>query len=329
MKSIDHYWEGWNPVSLILLPFSLLFCLLSWLRRIAYRTGLLSRERISVPVIIIGNITVGGTGKTPLVIWLAEWLKGRGLQPGIITRGYGGKADSWPREVTVDSSASEVGDEAVLLARRSGCPVFAGPNRPDVARALLAAHPCDLILSDDGLQHYALQRDAEIVVIDGKRGFGNGLCLPAGPLRERQFRLNQVDLLVVNGEKPLRHDAFQMRVEGEKARLLADNEQQRSLSEFTGQPIEAVAAIGNPERFFSMLEAAGLRINRHPFPDHHPFVEEDLLPLQKKTVLMTEKDAVKCTPFAGKSLWYVPADARLDDGFIQQLTQIINRLCNG
>jgi len=328
LKRIEQIWHGWGPLTLLLLPLSGLYCLLVALRRLAYRLDLIPRHRLPVPVIVVGNITVGGTGKTPVVVWLARWLVDQGHSPGIITRGYGGGSAHWPRRVEPDTSAAEVGDEAVLLARRTACPVYAGPDRVASARLLLAEHACDLIISDDGLQHFALERDLELAVIDGQRRFGNGLCLPAGPLRERQARLRQVDLILNNGG-PARAGELTFRVSGE--RLLPVNRRQasRPLSELVGARVEAVAGIGNPERFFGMLESIGVKITRHAFPDHHPFGAEDLAPFAGRPVIMTEKDAVKCEDFAGDDVWFVPADAYFDENFTNQLKLLIDRLLHG
>ncbi|MCU7829487.1 MAG: tetraacyldisaccharide 4'-kinase [Candidatus Thiodiazotropha sp. (ex Myrtea sp. 'scaly one' KF741663)] len=326
MKAIQRSWQGWHPITLLLLPLSGLFCLLVALRRLAYRLGLIKAKQLSVPVIVVGNITVGGTGKTPLVIWLAGQLRRMGYKPGIITRGYGGLSDIWPCEVTENSKATAVGDEAVLMQRRAKCPVFAGPNRWEAGNALLSAHDCDFIISDDGLQHYALQRDLEIVVIDGDRRFGNGLCLPAGPMRERPRRLNKADLVIVNGNGE--EDEYSMQVGGELAVRL-DGSEERTLTSFSDEKICAIAGIGHPGRFFSMLQQAGLSAECYPFPDHHPFRVEELQALPQETVLMTEKDGVKCELFAQPDYWYVPATAKPDSGFQLAFDTMVKRLNDG
>jgi tetraacyldisaccharide 4'-kinase len=327
LKPLDHYWNGWHLLTLLLLPLSAIFCLLVTLRRRLYRWGVLGSTRLEVPVVVIGNLSVGGTGKTPLAIWLVQWLRSRGLSPGIITRGYGGQAGHWPQRVEADSPPTQVGDEAVLLSRRGGCPVYAGPDRIRSARALLSEQPCDIIISDDGLQHYAMQRDLELVVIDGERRFGNGLCLPAGPLREPASRLKSVDLVLINGNP--RPGESAMQVSGGQLLPVNGTRPPGLLADLQGREVEAVAGIGNPERFFHMLEAAGLFINRHRFPDHHPFTAEDLAAFSGKTVIMTEKDAVKCGAFANDQVWYVPADAEPDQDFVQQLEALIDRLIHG
>ena len=326
-QRIQLSWDRWGPLTLVLLPLAGLYCLIVVLRRLLYRCGLLPSARLQVPVVIVGNLSVGGTGKTPLVVWLANWLRGRGLKPGILTRGYGGQAKSWPLRVEPDTPVVQTGDEALLLRRRTGCPVYAGPDRAQAGRRLLAEQDCDILICDDGLQHYALQRDLELMVIDGERRFGNGLCLPAGPLRETRGRLRDVDLLIANGQAGLGEHPMQVSA----ARAVAVNGAlaDRPLESFAGRSVEAVAGIGNPERFFRLLESHGVRINRHSFPDHHPYRPEDLLPFTGRTVLMTEKDAVKCAAFAGDDVWFVPAEARFDKPFIQQLTLLIDRLIHG
>lgn len=323
MNAIQRSWQGWHPITLLLLPISGLFCLLAAIRRFGYRIGILKPRKLRVPVIVVGNITVGGTGKTPLVVWLAKRLMRKGYKPGIITRGYGGNSDVWPCEVTADSRASAVGDEALLLHRRTNCPVFAGPDRWETGEALLATHDCDLIISDDGLQHYALYRDLEIVVIDGERRFGNGLCLPAGPMRERHWRLNRADLIIANGNG--RNDEHTMLVNGDQA-LSLDGVMEQPLTAFKGDAVCAVAGIGHPKRFFSMLKKAGLTPECFSFPDHHKFRKEELEALPHETVLMTEKDGVKCEQFAQPGYWYVPASAKPDKGFETEFDAMVKNL---
>ena len=326
MNLIERSWDGWHLLTLLLLPLSGLFCLLVWLRRLAYRWGWLSSQRLSVPVVIVGNISVGGTGKSPLIIWMAQRLREMGLRPGIILRGYGGSAGSQPTPVTAQSRADEVGDEAVMIRRRTQCPVYVGSRRVETGRRLLAEQACDLILSDDGLQHYALERDLEIVVIDGQRRFGNGLCLPAGPLREPRGRLREADLVLVNGDATAGEPG--MHVGAEEAVSLSHGEK-RPLAGFAGETLHAVAGIGHPERFFSTLRKAGLQPQCHAFPDHHPFTRDDFQSISGQTVLMTEKDGVKCEQFAAAGFWVVPATAHPDETFQQAFESKINRLTNG
>ena len=263
----------------------------------------------------------GGTGKTPLVIAIAKLLAGRGLRVGVVCRGYRGAASRWPRKVRPDSDPDRVGDEAVLLARRTGVPVAAGPNRIAAARILFRRSKCDVILSDDGLQHLRLARDVEIVVVDGVRRHGNGRCMPAGPLREPLGRLASVDLVVVNGAG--RQDELDMRLVAGDAVNLADASLTRPLDSFRDAPVHAVCAIGHQERFFGTLEDHGLTIVRHPFPDHHPFREEEIRFPDGAPVLMTEKDAVKCERFADPRHWYVPVDAALSAALEARLLSIL------
>jgi len=278
--------------------------------------NLLRITRLPVPVIVVGNINVGGTGKTPLVIWLDELLRARGFRPGIVCRAYGGRA-RLPRPAAADDDPRLVGDEAVLLARRCGCPVWVGVHRTAAARALLAAHSdCNVIIADDGLQHYALARDIEIAVVDGARGFGNGMLLPAGPLREPPSRLNSVGVLVVNGAAlfprellPSKVPAVEMTLGGRIFYDLANPSRQAGPDCFAGKQVHAVAAIGNPQRFFNHLHELGLSFVAHPFPDHHAFTAADFAFRGDDAVIMTEKDAVKCERFCAENFWVLPVDA--------------------
>jgi tetraacyldisaccharide 4'-kinase len=277
-----------------------------------------------VPVIVVGNITVGGTGKTPLIIWLAELLKNAAYKPGIISRGYGGKSDALAQLVNENSDVNCVSDEALLIARQTRLPVVVSPSRVDAAKKLLSKFDCNIVLSDDGLQHYKLNRDIEIAVIDGERRFGNGYCLPAGPLREPIERLSSVDFIVVNGEKYADHE-FSMQLVGNAAVNLLTSEQ-KPLQAFQGIACHALAGIGNPERFFKLLELAGLSCTTHNYPDHHPFARDDIEFGDNKPVLMTEKDAVKCTDFAGEKHWYLPVKAVPEPAFGQQLLDLLIKI---
>lgn len=326
MHPIQRSWDAWHPITFLLLPLTALFCLLVWVRRLAYRLGWLKSQRLGVPVIVVGNISVGGTGKTPLIVWLAKQCLEMGLRPGIILRGYGGTAGKTPRQVTASSRPDEVGDEAVMLRRRTGCPVYVGSVRVETGRRLLAEQEVDLILSDDGLQHYALWRDLEIVVVDGERRFGNGLCLPAGPLRESPSRLQHADLVIVNGTS--RQGEHAMRIEADRAVSLSDGSS-RPLTSFDSAPLHALAGIGHPERFFASLRRAGLQPVCHPFPDHHPYTAGELQAFSGGTVIMTEKDGVKCEQFSQPGLWYVPASAEPDEAFRRTIVTMINRLTDG
>jgi tetraacyldisaccharide 4'-kinase len=263
-----------------------------------YTKGILKTCTLPVQVVVIGNITVGGTGKTPLTIWLAELLKNSGYKPGIISRGHGGKSDNWPLSVNEHSDVNQVGDEALLIAKRTQCPVIVGPSRVEAAQKLLAEFDCNVVLSDDGLQHYKLNRDIEIAVIDGERRFGNGYCLPAGPLREPTERLGSVDFVVVNGIKYADHE-FSMQFIGDIAINIKTGEQ-KHLQKFQNVSCHAIAGIGNPERFFKLLESAGLSCTTYSFPDHYAFERDDINFTDANPVLMTEKDAVKCIQIAGE-----------------------------
>lgn len=310
MSGFPEFWLRNTTRSLMLLPASWLYRVATGARRRAYQWGLFQRQRLTVPVLVIGNIFVGGTGKTPLVLWMARYLRSIGKRPGIITRGYGGQSSAWPQHVTADSDPFEVGDEPVLLAQRSGCPVVAGPDRPAAARALIDTEHCDVVISDDGLQHYALARDLEVVVIDAARGLGNGHCLPAGPLREPRRRLRSVDLLVANGGPSwLTPYYFTLRIS--RAVRIADASVERPLTDFADEQAHVIAGIGNPDRFFAAVGRYRIDTIRHPFADHHPFTTRDVHFDDDLPVLMTEKDAVKCRAFAGDRHWAVPAETVL------------------
>lgn len=310
MTGFPEFWLKNTSRSLLLLPASWFYRMVTSGRRLAYRFGLLRRERVAAPVLVIGNIFVGGTGKTPLVLWMARYLRSIGRRPGIITRGYGGQSKEWPQRVGPDSDPYDVGDEPVLLAQRGGCPVVAGPNRVEAARTLIDTYGCDVVISDDGLQHYHLARDLEIVVIDAARGLGNGHCLPAGPLREPRSRLRGVDLLVANGGPSwLTPYYFTLRIT--QAVGIADDTQRRPLTAFANEQAHAIAGIGNPDRFFAALARYGIEAIRHPFADHYPFAAKDVNFDDELPVLMTEKDAVKCRACAGDRHWAVPAETVL------------------
>lgn len=298
-----------------LLPLSWLFGLLAGLRRWLYGCGALHSCRLSVPVVVVGNLTIGGSGKTPLVLWLVRRLREQGWRPGIISRGYGGSGDQI-RSVSAASLSSLVGDEPLLLARRSGVPVFVGRDRVAAGQALLAAHPdCDVIVSDDGLQHYRLKRTVQVVVFDS-RGAGNGRLLPAGPLREPLRRLAGVDAVVWNGpaerrvEGAARHlPQFDMRLAGQRFVAISGRQSNCDADFLKGRQLHAIAGIGDPRRFFSQLKALGLEFEAHPFPDHHPYSDADLAFARHGVLLMTEKDAVKCEPLVTGEAWALPVEA--------------------
>ncbi|HMC13789.1 MAG TPA: tetraacyldisaccharide 4'-kinase [Gallionellaceae bacterium] len=322
MARIERHWYRITPLHFILLPLSLLFGMLSAIRRALYRSGILSSEKLPVPVIVVGNITVGGSGKTPLTLWLAQQLIDEGWHPGIVSRGYRSAASS-PRAVSPFDSPGATGDEPLLMAQRKLCPVWIGRNRSAAARALLDAHPeCDVILSDDGLQHYRLRRDAEIAVVDGHRRFGNGFLLPAGPLREPQSRLGEVDAVVINGGATTGKE-FNMRLHGEVFHNLLNPETTAQATDFSGMHLHAIAGIGHPERFFKHLENMGLAISRHPLPDHHRYTASDIDIGDADAILMTEKDAVKCVTFANEKCWVLRVDAQLDPALILHILRKI------
>lgn len=323
----EKIWYGRHPAGLLLVPFGFIFRAVCALRRVMYRSGLMPSYQPDVPVVVIGNLTVGGTGKTPLVIWMVKYLAQLGFKPGVVSRGYRGLAKSWPQQVRADSDPSMVGDEAIIIARRAQCPVAVGPKRADSVKALLQYADCDIIISDDGLQHYQLQRDVEILVVDGVRRFGNGHCLPAGPLREPPSRAKEVDLTVVNGI-PGRGE-FQMKTVADKLYAVNDNTRAVSFEQFYGKAVHAVAGIGNPDRFFDMLRAKGLRVEQHRFDDHHRFAAGDLVFDKDLPIVMTEKDAVKCVHFQLKDAWYLPIDIEMPEVFGHRLTSSLKEACDG
>ena len=321
MREPPDFWYEPSPLGALLAPLGWAVALFTVLRRGAYRVGMRRSRQVGCPIVVVGNLSAGGTGKTPLVIAIAKLLARRGLRVGVVCRGYRGSASRWPRQVRSDSDPNRVGDEAVLLARRTGGPVAAGPNRIAAARILFRRAKCDVILSDDGLQHLRLARDVEIVVVDGVRRHGNGRCMPAGPLREPLGRLASVDLVVVNGAA--RSGELEMQLVAGDAVSLVDAGQTRPLDSFRGAPVHAVCAIGHAERFFRTLEAHGVTIVRHPFPDHHPFREAEIRFPDGASVLMTEKDAVKCERFADARHWYVPVEAVLSSELEARLLAIL------
>jgi tetraacyldisaccharide 4'-kinase len=321
-------WYGDSPWRWPLWPLAAVYRALVRARRECYRRGWLEAIELPVPVIVVGNLSVGGTGKTPFIIWLADHLLRRGLRVGIVTRGYRGRAQHWPRSVAPDSDPREVGDEPVLLARRTRCAVAAGPDRVAAARHLLAAAPVDVLLSDDGLQHYRLARQIEIAVVDGARGMGNGLCLPAGPLREPVERLREVDAIVVNGGSWGHAGVFRARAAITSVYRVRDGAP-GTLESFAKQTVHAVAGIGNPQRFFDLLEDAGLEVDAHPLADHAELTAESLRFDDGAPVLMTEKDAVKCETFAPDSAWCVTVDLAFDADPAARLLRVVTASLGG
>jgi len=315
----------------MLRPLSWLYHLVMLTRRAGYAMRLLPSGHPGVPVIVIGNVSVGGTGKTPLTLWLAGRIRELGFVVGIATRGYGG-SDHRAHLVAPDDSPLESGDEAVLLARRSGSLVCVAARRLDAARELVS-RGCNVILCDDGLQHLALRRDLEIAVVDGARGLGNGWMLPAGPLREPAHRIGDVDLVVMNGSgSPVpgvqSGRLLRMGLEPGSAVSLVNDDQAR-LEAFRGRPVHAFAGIGNPGRFFAMLRALGLECREHAFDDHHRYEPRDFSTGDEDPILMTEKDAVKCARFADRRMWYVPVTAHLPDADAARLLGAVSARLSG
>lgn len=317
--TVPKFWEQKNVISYALLPCSLIYRGIVRLRKLYYR--LFPGKKPQVPVIVVGNITVGGSGKTPVVIYLAELLASRGYRPGIVSRGYGGKSNSYPLIIGPDSKVEEVGDEALLLARRTPFPVVVAPNRTLAVNAL--HKKCDVIISDDGLQHYALHRDIELVVIDPNLGSENKFCLPAGPLRETIARLQDVDFVIKNYNVDWTGDTYSMVMEPIVISNLRDPTITKKITEFKNQAVHAVAGIGNPKRFFQTLRQHEVQVIEHPFPDHHVFQTKDFSFQDDAHIIMTEKDAVKCQAIAEHNFWYLQVAAKLSDKFA---TQILDKL---
>ncbi|MCD6040041.1 MAG: lpxK [Gammaproteobacteria bacterium] len=310
MWDLQHHWyrRSLSWLTFFLLPFSYIFRFIVILRLFLYKHTILKIIHFPVPIIVIGNLTVGGTGKTPLVICLAHFLKAQGWRPGIVSRGSGGKKQVVPLWVDAQAEPVRVGDEALLLARHSTCPVVICIDRVAAVKELLNKTNCDVVLADDGLQHYRLGRRIEIAVLDGDRKWGNGFLLPAGPLREAPHRLNRVDFIVQQGGG---HESayFQMRLQGNEFVSIIDLHKRCALTDFNKTKIHAVAGIGNPQRFFTTLRESGLDIIEHIFPDHYLYQEKDFNFPDQLPIVMTEKDKVKCEVFADDRFWYLPVVA--------------------
>jgi tetraacyldisaccharide 4'-kinase len=317
--ALNAVWYGQDRPALWLRALSGVYAALVRLRRSAYSAGLLPSAQLRVPVIVVGNITAGGAGKTPLVMALVEALRARGFQPGVISRGYAGAHET---AIVVDehSDASAVGDEAALVFQQTRAPFVVCRDRVRAGRVLLEASAVDVIICDDGLQHYRLRRDIEICVIDGVRRFGNGHMLPAGPLREPVSRLQDVALRVCNGGQA-QPGEVPMHLSGDVLVAVADPSRQRQLRDFAGLRVHAVAGIGNPERFFAQLRSAGLDVIPHPFADHFPYAANDLDFGDDLAVVMTAKDAIKCTAFAGANCWSLPVRGQLPEAFFETVAQ--------
>lgn len=319
-SALERSWYRRRGWSLALAPLSGLYGAVVAVRRHAYARGWLRSVRVAVPVVVIGNVSVGGNGKTPLTAYTARCLCQRGLRVGIVSRGYGGQAEHYPLTVTQDVSAAQAGDEPVLLAARGDATVVVDPVRVRGAQALVAEHDVDVIIADDGLQHYALQRDVEIVVVDAERGHGNGWLLPAGPLREPRRRIDEADVVLYNGA------SGDFTVVPEAARRIDGGGRAETLASFAGQRVHAVAGIGAPQRFFDMLRGYGMMVFEHAFADHHAFTAADIDFNDDKPVVMTEKDAVKCRAWVDRRHWFVPVDVRFESAGQQRLEAALETL---
>ena len=319
---IARIWSGESPLWLLLLPLSWLYGLVSGLIRLSYKVGLKRAWRAPVPVVVVGNLTAGGNGKTPVVIWLVEQLTQRGIRVGVVSRGYGGKAERYPLLLTGQTTTAQAGDEPVLIFQRTGAPVAVSPVRSEAVQALLSQTDVQMVITDDGLQHYALARDKEIVVIDGVRRFGNGWWLPAGPMRERASRLKSVDAVIVNGGSAQAGEIPMQLRPGLAVNLVTG--ERRDVAELPN--LVAMAGIGHPPRFFSTLEACGARLlNTVPLADHQALSQAQVAGFTApgQMLIMTEKDAVKCRAFARDNWWYLPVDAELQGEQPERLLQAL------
>lgn len=325
---IERIWSGKSPLYLLLLPFSWLYGLITVVLRYSYKKGWKKSWRAPLPVVVVGNLTAGGNGKTPVVIWLVETLKQRGLRAGVVSRGYGGKAAQYPLVLDAATTTAEAGDEPVLIFQRTGAPVAVSPVRADAVKALLASHALDVIVTDDGLQHYALQRDIEVVVVDGVRRFGNGWWLPAGPMRERAARLRSVDAVITNGGTAMTGEIAMMLDAGLAVNILTGERCDATAL----HDVVAMAGIGHPPRFFTTLRNLGVSTQAEiAFADHQDYQPAQLKPLTtaNQILLMTEKDAVKCRSFAEPHWWYLPVDANISpeqsELLISKIEQVISQ----
>ncbi len=312
-------WYHGAPWLWLLRPLEWIYRAVTAVRRAAYARGWLKVYRCPRPVVIVGNITAGGTGKTPVVVTLVEALQAAGLRPGVVARGYGGRAPSYPFVVDASSDPRDCGDEPLLIHVITACPVVVDPDRTAAARTLVEQFDVDLVISDDGLQHYALARDFELVLVDAERGLGNGWCLPAGPLRESAARLGSVDAVLYRGGS---QPGAAFSYEPTELTRLVDGERCALNPEDIGSEVYAVAGIGQPEQFFAMLEAAGFTLRRSPFPDHHRFTPADFKDLTGLPIIMTEKDAVKCRGFAGPGAWSLGIRVDLPPAIVEAVRQV-------
>ncbi len=319
------YRRSFTWLTLLLLPFSGLFRLIVLLRYYVYHFNLKKKVQFDKPVIVVGNLTVGGTGKTPFVIWLAETLQKKGYRPGIVSRGVGGKKCWQPYWVDANANPAEVGDEALLLVKRTHCPMVSCIDRVAAVQELLKKTNCNVVISDDGLQHYRMDRAIEIVIIDGLRAFGNGHMLPAGPLREPLSRLDSVDFIIVNGQSSLPYE--KMSLQGETLFSLVSPHEKIPLTTLQHKTVHALAGIGNPERFFSFLRNQSISVKEHSFPDHYLYERDDIYFADPLPVVMTEKDAVKCSEWADKRHWYLPVAAVMSLDFEKKFCSLLEGIC--
>lgn len=315
---IEKIWSGQSRLWLLLLPLAALYGLVSTLIRLSYRLGWRKAWRAPVPVVVVGNLTAGGNGKTPVVVWLVEQLQQRGIRVGVVSRGYGGKAQRYPLVLDAQTSSEQAGDEPVLIYQRTGAAVAVSPMRSEAIQALLEQQPPQIIITDDGLQHYALARDREIVVVDGVRRFGNGWWLPAGPMRERASRLREVDAVITNGGTPKSGEIAMQLVPSQAVNLLTG--EKRDVASF--REVVAMAGIGHPPRFFATLESLGVTpVKTLSLADHQALTHAQVAAFARpdQTLMMTEKDAVKCRPFAQQNWWYLPVEAQLGSPAAEKL----------
>ena len=324
-RLLDAWYNG-HPALVLLRPLECLYRRVVNRKRARFLAGQADIYKAPVPVVVVGNITVGGTGKTPLILWMIDHCRARGLRVGVVSRGYGSKPPSLPWRVLPQQPAEHAGDEPLLIVNRTGVPLMIDPDRSQAVRALLAEQPLDLILSDDGLQHYRLDRDLELVLIDAVRGLGNRRCLPAGPLREPVERLRSVDALLYNGASADREDGFGFQLKPSALVNLVTGER-RPVDHFPrGQQVHAVAGIGNPQRFFNTLEGLHWRPVPHAFADHAVFSAQALSFTPALPLVMTEKDAVKCASFAAPDWWYLTVEAVPSPAFVSWFDSQLTRL---
>ncbi len=326
MRSLEQHWYESSIICWLLLPLSWLYCAITVFRRKLYQLNIKKSYSSPVPVVVVGNIVAGGTGKTPLLISLCDYLTTRGYKPGVVSRGYGGSING-VRQVRDDDTATLVGDEPLLIRQRTHVPVVVGSDRVAAIDLLVNNNSCDIVLSDDGLQHYRMKRDFEIAVVDGVRKFGNGFCLPAGPLRERISRLKDVDMTVYNGitENTVDECAYSLEIDDLNHLL---HGQSAPVSSLAGKMIHAVAGIGNPPRFFKQLREQGLHVIEHAFPDHHVYTQEDFSGWGADCIVMTEKDAVKCRQFPLDDAWVVRVSAKFSNSLRSQIDNNLLSLLN-